>query len=460
MAKENARLKVTKCSACGKEVPEAKFCMNCGSNLAQSISKEPDEKNPMIPCPFCNRNVPHTAFCIACGNPLQRDAEGSLAKREHYPKEEDLEFVVCPLCREEVPANHKYCHFCGATIKKSGSGLVSEDTNRLLCPHCLKPNVPASGHCIYCGGSLSPEKEKATKITKPFNGFQYDVPYFFEPASLPLSSLRQASSRSIFPIKSTIVHSTYFGVKSKAKRVNFFARNFGGYDVSNLTNYLGTFLLVAGVYVYWHSFRYSIIGTGTANLPTELLYTVFMGMLLTALVMLPTWLSTFLVYRSSGYRLKFRLDSSRILMTIVFNIIWLFIIRGFGPIILRMGDFQDPSNRIVLNRQFKRGIVMGVIISTGITIIIAGITILVMGIPGSFAGLFLQGDPLKNHVLILFFGATWILLVLLLPIGDYFDKIMKEWNIVGYFILIAISFLILTLSFNLISVLAQPSYKA
>ncbi|MFW9855203.1 MAG: zinc ribbon domain-containing protein [Candidatus Thorarchaeota archaeon] len=460
MAKEKARLKITKCSACGKEVPEAKFCMNCGKDLTQSISQVPTEKNLIIPCPFCNRNVPHTAFCIACGNPLQKDIEHDPVKKDSYPTEEDQELVVCPLCREKIPTDHKYCHLCGATIKKDDSGFVLEEPNRLVCPQCLKPNSPTSGHCIYCGSRLSLQKEKTTNITKPFNGFQYDVPYFFEPASLPLSSLRQASMRSIFPIKSTIVHSTYFGVKSKARRINFFARNFGGYDISNLTNYLGAFLLVAAVYVYWHSFRYSIIGTNTADLPTEILYTLLMVMLLTALVMLPTWLSTYLVYRSSGYRLKFRLDSSRILMTIIFNIIWLFIIRGFGPIILRMGDFQNPASRIVLNRQFKRGIVMGVIISTGITILIAGITILVMGIPGSFAGLFLQGDPLKNHVLILFFGATWILLVLLLPIGDYFDKILKEWNIVGYFILIAISFLVLTLSFNLISILAQPSYNA
>jgi hypothetical protein len=157
--------------------------------------------------------------------------------------------------------------------------------------------------------------------------------------------------------------------------------------------------------------------------------------------------------------MNYRLDSSRVFITIIFNLLWI-LLPFFGPIILQLGDFKDPQERVIVHKSFIRGIVWGSVITISGTLILALLNLLTLGIPGMFAGMVFQNHPIKSHLLTSYFGATWISLILLLPFGDYFDKVIKRWNQLGYLILLAIGLILLTHSFNLMGLLSQNVYRA
>jgi len=76
-----------KCPKCGADVPaDAKFCLNCGAKLVETIT-----------CPKCKAEVPKGAkFCPNCGANL---------------------VLTCPKCKAEVPPGTKFCPNCGTKIE-------------------------------------------------------------------------------------------------------------------------------------------------------------------------------------------------------------------------------------------------------------------------------------------------------------------------------------------------------
>jgi len=130
---------------------------------------------------------------------------------------------------------------------------------------------------------------------------------------------------------------------------------------------------------------------------------------------------------------------------------------GFGPIILHMGEIRDVKPQIFNQRSFRRGIILGVIFVLCCSTILGLLTLTIVGMPGLFSGFLFQDHPLTGHILASYFGATWLSIILLLPLGDYYDKVIKQWNIVGYLILLIASFILLTHSLNLIGILTQEN---
>ncbi|MFX0013938.1 MAG: zinc ribbon domain-containing protein [Promethearchaeota archaeon] len=399
----------------------------------------------LVSCPHCKKNVPNTVFCISCGKKIDSKSQAQEIETSETEK--------CPLCRKEVPSDHNFCHLCGARLKKK---IMNGQDENVLCNRCWKPNPTGTDYCIHCGANRQVKRSKL--LMEPFEGFQLDLSHFFQPVSVPLSTLRQTLiSSKDFPLKSTISYSKYFGV-TKTRKASSLFRNLGGFDRTNMIHYFGTMILILLIYIFWFQGRYGVLVEQYNPVNDGILAIFFGGVYLTSLLMIPLWLSTFMVYRNTGYRLNYRLDSSRIFITIIFNLLWI-IFPFFGPIILQLGDFKDPQEHVVANKSFIRGIAWGSVLTINFTLILALMNLFTIGFPGLFTGFLFQDSSIKIHLLTSYFGATWISLIILLPFGDYFDKVIKRWNQVGYLILLAIGLLLLTHSFNLMGLLNQNIYR-
>jgi hypothetical protein len=428
MNSDNMDSNLTTCPHCKKKVPKTDFCISCGrkmSILQDSTDKPTFEK---IKCPHCEETVPKTVFCTNCGKPLNLESS----------KTDEKQF--CPLCRQQIPSGHTFCHLCGARVKSS----IQEGSQSVICNHCWKSNPPNTGYCVHCGATdLGRKQKRSILLEKPFEGFQVELSQLLKPASIPLTIIRQGTSKS-FPIKSTISHTRSFSViHQNHSTLSTLNKNFGGFAGQNFLNYLGVFILVTMMYLYWFNLYSNSPSHTVINLDSYTIVDVFLaiifGFILTSLLMMPIWLSTFLVYRKTGYQVKYRLDSSRVLITTIFNFLWIYF--GAGPIILRLGDIKSTEERVLKNRSFMKGIGWGSIYTVAVTALFAVISIGIVGIVGEFAGFLFEGLSLRTHSLTLFFGATWISLLLILPLGDIYDRILKDWNIVIYFIiLIAVLF--------------------
>ncbi|MFX0126484.1 MAG: zinc ribbon domain-containing protein [Candidatus Hodarchaeota archaeon] len=444
MNSSNNDVESIRCSHCQKIVPRTQFCIFCGFKLDTSAVGTLDHP-VLIKCPHCRHEVPKTTYCISCGKNLELISQ----QKEQISSET----VKCPLCRQEVPTAHNFCHLCGGRLRKK-QGEIEQD---VFCTRCWKPNPPETEFCIHCG--LNRKVRQSKILEEPFEGFQLELSHFFQPVSFPISTLRESlTSSKDFPLKSTISHSKYFGI-TKSRKASLFFRNFGGFDGNNLLHYIGTLILLLIIYIFWYTGRYADLVEPIDPITDGIIIFIFGGVILTMLLMIPIWLSTFMLYRNTGYRMNYRLDSSRILITVIFNLLWI-LFPFFGPIILQLGDFKDPQERIIMHKSFIQGIVWGSILTISGTLILALLNLLTLGIPGMFAGLVFQNHPMKSHLLTSYFGATWISLILLLPFGDYFDKVIKRWNQLGYLILLAIGLLLLTHSFNLMGLLTQNVYRA
>ncbi|MFX1285979.1 MAG: zinc ribbon domain-containing protein [Promethearchaeota archaeon] len=434
-----------KCPHCGESVPLTQFCIKCGKKLDIDSSRIMDQSS-LTTCPHCGMKIPETDWCIYCG--MKQKGESS-------PEQNQVaKTSKCPLCRKEVPATHNFCHLCGGKLKKI---TVNDQERSIFCNRCWKPNPLETEYCIHCGLKL--QIEKGSKLLEePFQGYQLDLSHFFQPVSFPLATLRQSlTSSKNFPLKGTVSYSKYFGV-TKSRKASLLYRNVGGFDSNNLLNYLGTFILMLLIYIFWYSSRYANLVQQIDPVTDGILILFFGGGFLTTLLMIPIWLSTFMLYRTTGHKLNYRIDSSRVFITAIFNLIWVFV--GFGPIMLQLGDFKDPQDHVLVQKSFIRGIAWGAVFSISCTVTLALLSLTIIGIPGMFAGFLFQDYPIKGHLFATYFGATWISIIILLPFGDYFDKVIKRWNQIGYFILLAIGLLLLIHSFNLIGLLTQNVYRA
>ena len=446
---ESEKHSTIKCPQCQKIVPITQFCISCGIKLDTDQLKVLDQ-TVLLFCPHCGKNVPKTTFCILCGKNLNV-IDVITPKEEISPSPELLK---CPLCRQQVPTTHNFCHLCGGKLKKK---TIGDQSQNVFCNRCWKPNPPDTEYCVHCGLKLQIKQTKL--LEKPFEGYQLDLSHFFQPVSFPLSTFKQTLTPSKdFPIKSTISYSKYFGI-TKSRKASFFHRNFGGFDGNNLIHYSGTFILMLLIYIFWYSGRYAGLVERIDPIADTMLLSFFGGVFLTALLMTPIWLSTFMLYRNTGNKMNYRLNSSRVFITVILNLVWI-LFPFFGPIILQLGDFKDPQERMIVQKPFVRGIAWGVVFTVSCTLILALLSLATVGIPGTFAGFLFQNHPLKSHLFTSYFGATWISLILLLPFGDYYDKAIKRWNQLGYLILLAVGLLLLIYSFNLMGVLTQKIYRA
>lgn len=438
-------MKEKNCPHCEELVPQTEFCIKCGKKLEIDLFEASLKKTFRI-CHHCEKNLPDTNWCIYCGKKQETRT---------IPKHiQEVEIVTCPLCRQEVPTSHNFCHLCGGKLKKK---TIGSNAVNFFCSRCLKPNPPDTEYCIHCG--LKQQMKQSKLLEEPFQGFQLDLSYFFQPVTFPLSTLRQGlTSSKNFPVKSIISQSKYFGV-IKSRKASLLYRNIGGFDRNNMLHYLGSFGLMLIIYTFWYYIRYADLVDRIDPLTDGMLILLFGGVFLTSLLMIPIWLSTFLLYRTNGYRMNYRLDFSRVFMTVIFNTIWLLFV-GFGPILLQVGDFKDSKDHIIMHKSFIRGIAWGAVITVSLTMILALLSFAIVGVPGVFAGFIFQNHPIKSHLLTSYIGATWLVLILLLPFGDYFDKVIKRWNQFGYLILLAIGFLFLIHSFNLMDLLTQRIIRA
>ncbi len=448
MNSDNTDITLINCPHCNNNVPKTEFCITCGQKLSSTLKKVQQPSFSEIKCPHCEELVPKTIFCIRCGKSL--DTESPVIAK----------IQKCPLCRQEIPTGHLFCHLCGARLQSS----VQEGSQAVICNHCWKPNPPNTGYCVHCGATDFGRKTKRSLLLeKPFEGFQVELSQLLKPASIPLTIIRQGTSRS-FPIKSTISHSRSFGVVHRDRQtLSSLNKNFGGFNRQNLLNYIGSFILVTMIYFYWFD-RYSNPNSPYSFLITETdiildgFFGIMSGFLLTSLLMMPIWLATFFVYRKTGYHINYRLDSSRVLITAVFNFLWIYF--GGGPIILRLGDIKTTEERGIRNQSFVKGISWGSIYTVCITVLLAILSIGVVGLVGEFSGFLFRDLSLKTHSFTVFFGATWISLILILPLGDFYDRVLKQWNIVVYFIMLIVILLTFFYSMQVLAILAQETYQA
>ncbi|MBM4240352.1 MAG: heavy metal-binding domain-containing protein [Euryarchaeota archaeon] len=110
------------CSNCGAENPEgAKFCSNCGKELAaeeKDIEPEMESKNV---CPNCGaENLEDSTFCVGCGSKLTEEAAepSMLDKVEDEAAEQPVEAKnVCPNCGAENLEYSKFCVGCGGNLE-------------------------------------------------------------------------------------------------------------------------------------------------------------------------------------------------------------------------------------------------------------------------------------------------------------------------------------------------------
>ncbi|MHA1994353.1 MAG: zinc ribbon domain-containing protein [Candidatus Hodarchaeales archaeon] len=447
MNSDNTDTTLVTCPHCNNKVPKTDFCITCGQKM--TLILEPSKQHPFgeIKCPHCEEVVPKTVFCIKCGKSLDSESE-EIDKNQ-----------LCPLCRQEIPSGHSFCHLCGARLQSS----VREGSQSVICNHCWKPNPPNTGYCVHCGATdLGRKAKRSLLLEEPFEGYQVELSQLLKPASIPLAIIRQGASKS-FPIKSTISHSRSFAVvQTNRSTLSILNKNLGGFSRQNLLNYAGSFLLVTMIYFYWFNVYSSSISFTTQNdeLPIilDVVLGIFSGFVLTSLLMMPIWLATFLVYRKTGYQVRYQLDSSRVLITVIFNLIWIYF--GGGPIILRLGDIKTTEERGLRNRFFVKGIAWGSIFTVLVTFLLAIVSIGVVGLVGEFAGFLFQDSSLMIHSITLFFGAIWISLILILPLGDFYDRVLKEWNIVVYFIMLMVILIIFFYSMQVPTILEPITNRA
>ena len=79
---------IIQCKNCGNAMKKGtKFCPECGEKVLQSDT---------VICPECGKEVPQGKFCSECGCKLAKN--------------------VCPKCGNEIEANTKFCPECGEKI--------------------------------------------------------------------------------------------------------------------------------------------------------------------------------------------------------------------------------------------------------------------------------------------------------------------------------------------------------
>ena len=131
------------CPDCGKEVPDAKFCKNCGAPLPKEEEVIPveeveptvaEEVSPVGDVEDVSDEVSSIldgAFSVGSdeASPAVKKAEPIVNEEvEQESSDLDVDMVTCPDCGKEVPSA-KFCKNCGATlpVEEANSPVVTDD---------------------------------------------------------------------------------------------------------------------------------------------------------------------------------------------------------------------------------------------------------------------------------------------------------------------------------------------
>ena len=100
---------------------------NTTSNVQNNIRRAEQAEEEMIKCPSCKNDIPADAkFCIHCGAKIEKKMESDK--------------IVCPHCGEKVPKG-KFCMSCGKEIEK-------------VCPKCGEKVAENAKFCVNCGTKI------------------------------------------------------------------------------------------------------------------------------------------------------------------------------------------------------------------------------------------------------------------------------------------------------------------
>lgn len=109
------------CANCEARFAEGvKFCGRCGNRSFYKIGESVDKSE--LSCPHCSADVSANAkFCGRCG--LNIEQSGSLPSSRIDPGNSSLSVnslkqdeKICGRCGEKIPANAKFCGFCGNNL--------------------------------------------------------------------------------------------------------------------------------------------------------------------------------------------------------------------------------------------------------------------------------------------------------------------------------------------------------
>jgi RNase P subunit RPR2 len=101
---------------------------------------------PMVTCAKCGApNVPQQRFCTNCGTPL---GSGSVAvPRKPAPATGGPEsWIMCPSCHQPNRAIDRFCTTCGYSLLTGVAGRS--------CSRCGTRNAAGVRYCTQCGASM------------------------------------------------------------------------------------------------------------------------------------------------------------------------------------------------------------------------------------------------------------------------------------------------------------------
>jgi len=136
------------CSNCGKELVEgAKFCLECGTKIAQSESNI---------CTKCGTEFKEGAkFCLECG-----------AKRGENSDQKENMILVCGSCGAIPKEGKKFCAKCGANIGETGVMKALESVGN------------DNQTKIDDTGPQTVDNSQTAKTTSEINNWAFTIPSF------------------------------------------------------------------------------------------------------------------------------------------------------------------------------------------------------------------------------------------------------------------------------------------
>ena len=137
------------CPDCGKEVPDAKFCKNCGSRLPETeevVSEEIENTKGDVPVEneiFDDVNVDVPEEIVVDATPVKEPVEEEVPE-EIVVETKNKKTKFCPNCGTEVGVEIAFCPNCGFKLIKEEKPQTKFcqncgkkiDINAEICPHC------------------------------------------------------------------------------------------------------------------------------------------------------------------------------------------------------------------------------------------------------------------------------------------------------------------------------------
>ena len=159
------------CPDCGNEVPDAKFCKNCGAKLpeievnedadvvdsANEVTDVVDSANDVIDVDVVEEetadsteeeieveNERQTKFCSNCGSEV--NVETAFCPKCGFKLTQDEQTKVCQSCGQKININAEICPHCGVRV----ANIRGSDEKSVVLSAILSFLVPGLGH-LYIG---------------------------------------------------------------------------------------------------------------------------------------------------------------------------------------------------------------------------------------------------------------------------------------------------------------------